>query len=378
MKRVLSLLLILCMSLSLFGCGSKEPVASTGSTTLPPTQTPTTQATTPPTTEATVPSTSATEPSQPTTEPSQPASPVAHRNPLNGQPLEEAYVGRLFAVTINNSSQALPHRGVGQADLFFEMYVNDYITRGLAVFSDVSQVESIGSIRSTRYNFTDLALAYDLILCHARGSDEVMNDMKKAGVDNFSADGTFGYRDYDRYNKQGYSWEHCLFVKGTELIKAAQKAKFDLALTGRDYGLQFKEDGTPVNGSAAELVEIVFNLYGHKKTTTMKYDATLGKYVWWQYKKEMIDENNGQKEAFENVIVLLTEVENKGVYHVANLYGSGKGYFACNGKIIPIRWSHANEKDPIRYTLEDGTPLELGVGNTYVAIAPLTSSVNYQ
>ncbi len=377
MKRVFSVLLVLCLGLSLFGCaGPDTPETSGSATQTPTTQTPATEATTPPTTQGTTPPTSvpATQPSAPATEPEE----LLYSNPVNGQPLAQPYVGRLFAVSINNSSKAIPHHGVTQADLFFEMFINDYSTRGLAVFSDVSQIESIGSIRSTRLNFTDLTLAYNMIITHAGGGAGVIEEMDQLGMDHMSADGTFGYRDYDRYNDKGYAWEHCLFVKGTELIKAAQKKKFDLELTGVDYGLKFKEDGTPAEGANAAQVEIVFNLDGHTKSSTMKFDAATGKYVWWQYGKEMVDENNGQPEAFENVIVILTKVENQGVYHVAEMYGSGEGYFACNGKIIPIRWSHANEKDPFTFTLADGTPLELGIGNTYVAVAPLKSAVKYK
>ena len=92
----------------------------------------------------------------------------------------------------------------------------------------------------------------------------------------------------------------------------------------------------------------------------------------------MIDENNGEKEAFENVIVILAPTYNQDVYHIAELDGTGDGYFACNGKIIPILWSHEEEDEPFSFTLTDGTPLTLGVGNTYVAIAPTESEITYE
>ena len=60
-----------------------------------------------------------------------------YTNPLNGEKLTEPYTGRVFAVTINNVSPALPHRGLNSADIYFEMFVNDYCTRGLALFSDI-------------------------------------------------------------------------------------------------------------------------------------------------------------------------------------------------------------------------------------------------
>ena len=83
-------------------------------------------------------------------------------------------------------------------------------------------------------------------------------------------------------------------------------------------------------------------------------------------------------EAFENVFVILTKVTNDGVYHVADLDGSGEGYFACGGKIIPIQWHHESETDTITFTLTNGNPLIQGIGNSYIAIAPTASTVSYE
>lgn len=381
MKRVLPVLLVLVLLLC--ACGTPEPTEpATAPTTAPtaaPTQPPTEPPTVPPTEAPTVPPTEApTVP--PTVAPSEPPSdePVLYRNPLNGMPLDAPYVGRVFAVTINNVGVALPHRGVSQADVFFEMFINDYSTRGLALFSDVKDMESIGSVRSTRYNFTDLALAYNLILCHASASDEVLRDMYNEGVDQMNVDGSIGYRDYDRYKT--YAWEHCLFVTGEALIKAAENKGFDLAVADRDYGMQFVADGTPAGGANASEVEIVFTLYGRYKTSKMIYDAASGKYIYHQFSDEemMVDENNNLPEAFTNVIVILAPTENDGAYHVADLYGEGEGYYACGGKIVKIKWVHAEEEDPFTFFLEDGTPLQQGAGSSYIAIAPTGSPINYK
>ena len=375
MKRVLPVLMVL--ALLLCACGSPEPTTPptqpTAAPTAAPTQAPTAAPTAAPTTPPTEAPTAA--PTEPPTEPPTEAptveptvapteDPVQFRNPLNGTPLEEAYVGRVFAVTINNVGAALPHRGVSQADILFEMFINDYSTRGLALFSNVEEVSTIGSVRSTRYNFTDLAMAYDLILCHASASQAVLNDMYAQGVDQMNVDSEIGYRDYQRY--ETYAWEHCLFVRGTDLIKAAQSRKFDLEKTGHDYGMLFAADGTPVGGENASEVEIVFTLFGHYKTSKMKYDVTTGKYNFHQFSKEelMIDEAYDQPEAFTNVIVILAPTENDGVYHVADLYGEGEGYYACGGKIVKIKWVHEGEYDPFTFFLEDGTPLRQGEGSS--------------
>lgn len=365
MRRLIPLLL--AFSLLLCACKSTpeqtEPSTepSTAATTQPVETTKAPEETTAPATEA------ATEPAE-----------VAYRNPLNGEALDAPYVGRIIASTIDNVPSALPHHGISQADMFFEMFVNDYCTRGLALFSNAGEVESVGPIRSLRYNFTDIALGFDAVLNYASGSDGPLAYLRDSGLDNISIDeGNYAYRDNDRYKKQDYNWEHTMFAKGQSLLDGAKERGFDIAVADLDFGLTFAEEAVPASGKAASEIEIIFTHKGRTKDTVMKYDAETGKYVFWQYGEEMIDENTDQPEAFRNVIVILAPVENQSTYHVADLLGSGEGYFACGGKIVEIRWVHEAAEDRYAFTLADGTPLTLGVGSTYVGIVPTGSPVRF-
>ena len=339
-----------------------------------------TEPTTEPTTEATEPTTEA-----PTEEPTE-APTEEHTgpiNPLTGEALEEELTDRFFCVSINNVKPALPHRSVITADLFFEMFINDYATRGLAMFTNVKDAGSIGSIRSLRYNFTDIAQGYDAIVVHAGGSESVMSDLKASGVKNLNGNNMGGfYRDTGR-RAAGYSLEHTLFAHGKDLLAEANKRGYRTTIDSeKDFGLQFTADGTPANGEAASTVNINFILKGHSKSTTMVYDNELGGYVYQQYGMTMKDDATGEKECFENVIVIVTVVENKvasgNTYHVADIEGSGSGYFACGGKLISINWKRSGPNAPFSFTLSDGTPLELGVGSSYIAIAPTTSQISWQ
>ena len=144
----------------------------------------------------------------------------------------------------------------------------------------------------------------------------------------------------------------------------------------KTYGLNFVEDGTPTNGEDAKLINITFRIKKEaSKLTTMTFNEETGRYVYTQYGR---DGSTDDPESFENVFVILDDVPNKGSYHVANLNGYGDAYYACTGKIIPIKWYHENETDPFTFTLIDGSPLEQGVGSSYIAIVPLESSVEWQ
>lgn len=372
-KKVFALILVLGMLLC--GCTAQpaETTVPTTQATVPVTEAATEEPTAVPTEEST------TAPTQEAT--TAPTEPSVLRNPLTGEILDEPQTSRIFACSINNVPAAMPMHGVGQADIFFEMFVNDYCTRGLALFSDISAVEAVGSLRSLRYNFTDLCQTYDAIVLHVSGSNQVLKDLAASGVPNLSAEndgGNYSFRDQSRINA-GYAWEHCLFARGQAARDYAESRGIRVTREEHaDYGLRFTQDGTPAQGEDAGTVTINLIHDGVKKQNLMRYDREKGGYLFHQFGQLMIDGASQEPIIFENVIVMFCTVENESVYHIADLIGSGEGYFACGGKIIPIRWTHEAMDKPIVFTLADGTPLELGVGSSYIAIAPLTSTVEWE
>ena len=109
----------------------------------------------------------------------------------------------------------------------------------------------------------------------------------------------------------------------------------------------------------------------------MKYDPELGEYAYWQYGKRMEDGQTGEPEAFENVVIMMTKISKRESYHVADFVAGGDGYYACGGKLIPMKWHCDDEHSPFYFTTVDGEPLNFGVGSSYFAIAPLDSPVVY-
>lgn len=357
-----AILLIMVFALLLTGCGRGEaPV------TEPSTEVPTTEATTEPTTE----------PTEPPTEPE-----PKYFNPLTGEEIEAPLERRVFGVSINNLENALPHYGVKDADIYLEMFVNGSIIRGLALYADPTEVEAIGSVRSTRFMFSDIITHFDGIMAHAGGSEMVLNDIWARGIDGFNIDTEnetgWSFRDKER-NKSGVPWEACLFAKGDGLYAKAEERGIDIAQDPeKTYGLTFTEDGTPEAGETATTITLTFTGYS-RKDTTMVYDPELGKYVYNQYGMAMADGITGEPEAFENVVILFTPtfMIEKGYYR-AGFGETGTGYYACGGRIIPVNWSCAGEYEPFVFTTAEGEPLDFGIGNTYIAVAHPDSPVVYE
>ena len=60
--------------------------------------------------------------------------------------------GRPLAVMINNIENAIPQSGIGQADILYEFVVEGGITRMLAIYSDYSNLEKVGSTILCNYS----------------------------------------------------------------------------------------------------------------------------------------------------------------------------------------------------------------------------------
>ena len=311
-----------------------------------------------------------------------PTEPEIYRNPLNGKIIDQPFTGRIFANTVSNMQENMPHVGVNHADVVMEMYVNmNNIVRCLALFTDIDSVDAIGSTRSTRPVFNDIAQHYDLVLTHAGGSDEALGDADSRGIDHFNldswelADTGASYRDKE-YKR---SLENSLFGVGSGIRTYAESQGIAMELE-RDYGFRFAEDGngTPADGEAADKISWTMVYKQAKKDTSFVYNAELGKYVWNQYGKEMHDQITDEPEAFTNVIIMQASITNNGIYHAVDFVAGGLGYYANGGKLIPIVWACDDEDSAFRFMTNDAQPLLMGEGNTYIAIVTPESPIAWE
>lgn len=307
----------------------------------------------------------------------------AGTNPLTGLPIEpEEMAKRPVAVMLNNIKKAQPQIGISQADVIYEVPAEGGITRMLAVYQSLEGVELLGSVRSTRPYYIELALGHDALLVHAGGSQEAYTDIRKWRVDNMDGvrggeDAKIFWRDPDRKRNNGY--EHSLVTSGEKIQEYLGRSGFELEHPGTYHYLQaFAEDGTPENGETAEQVTVKFSNY---KTGLFDYDPASKTYQASQYGEAHVDGGNGQQVSTVNLLVLETSMQildSEGRLRVQTIKG-GDGTYFCGGKAIPIFWERNGRDDPLVYTLQNGRPLAMGKGNSYVCfISPKTGSLSYQ
>lgn len=357
MRRIIALGLM--AALLLCGCAAKQEYYSEPPVTVAPA------------TEAAEAAEATQAPTEATTEPTTEPAPV-YTNPLNGQVLDAPFTGRVYANTIANTPDALPHVGANQADIVMEMFVNGSVDRCLGLYTDIESVEAIGSTRSTRLMFNDIAQHYSAVLTHAGGSSQCLQDAKNRGIDNYNIDSLMRQGDPlmqgTAYRDDKRSSPHNLYGIGSG-IKAFVEAQEDVAQTlEKDYGLVFAENGTPEGGQEAENIVIRVSYGTTWKESTMVYDQQAGKYTFWQYTQEMKDYFTQEPEQYTNVVVMYTNLSLNGIYHQADFVAGGSGYFACGGKIVPMTWTCADEDSAFQFWTESGDPLPFGQGRTYIAI----------
>lgn len=341
-KRLISIVLSLILVLSLAACGADKTPS-----------------------DLTIEESSSTPSSTPEPEPPKP---VYALNTLTGETnlAKEAEGTKPIAITVNNIRVAQSVQcGLHKADVVFETEVEGGITRLLAMFADPTNVEKIGSVRSLRVVFVDLAAGMNALVVH-HGIDptycvpylaasKVVSHQIGSKVD--------GYRE-----KNGLASEHTLFTSG-KLLDGVLSAK------GKDKGgnktawLNFRDTDEKLAPSDQTASKLSVTFSG-SVTTQFIYDAEAKKYARARKDVEYKDAASGERELFTNVFVLKTTITpypNK-VHKKVYLEG-GDGYYATAGGIVPIKWQKGASSENFKFTNVDGSPLTVNQGNSYVCIA---------
>ena len=305
------------------------------------------------------------------------AEPEVVANPLTGEPLAnpDTVNNRPVAVMLNNIHYAMPHHGVSDADIIYEFNVEGGITRMIGFYQDVSQVGTIGSVRSARPYYIETVMGMEAIYVHAGGSVEAYQMINRLDMDDIDeANYQCFWRDEKRL--QTMDWEHTLMTSGTKLTEYFEAKKWNMKHSEDfSYPFTYVEDGTPYSDKVANKVSVKFSNY---KTGVFTYDPETGLYMIEQYDDKYIDGNTGKQVGTTNLFVLRTSVVNSGDskgHMNIDITGSGKGWYINGGKATEIKWSKKTINDPFTYALADGTPFSLGIGKSYVCVVDKEASV---
>ncbi len=301
------------------------------------------------------------------------------KNPITGEYTlsKDAVNRRPVGVMINNIKASLPQRGISKADMYYEVLAEGGITRILTLFSDVNAIPDLGSLRSARYYFLALAQGHNAVFCHFGGEKYALNLIKERGIKTINFMQTSAsYRDKNRVGK--YAYEHTAFTDGARLAKAINSKKINMDAKISDA---FKFGDSSKSMKDAVVANTITAPFSSYNTATFTYDSESGLYTKNQFGAPQIDDANKSPIAVKNVFVLKTTTgkkydNSKNGYIDVDL-SQGNGYYACNGKIVPISWKKGADQNPLKYYTLDGKELTVSTGKSYVCIIPITETVSY-
>lgn len=329
------------------------------------------------------PDVSAMAPVEPEPEP-EPVFPYA--NPLTGEGLDVDISGkRPFAVMFNNLRKALPQIGVGQADVIYEIEAEGGITRMMGVFQDLEGVGDLGSIRSARDYYVNLALGHDAVYIHAGGSPQAYEAFQSWNVTHIDfVNGPYGnmcWRDPERRKNAGL--EHSLLTSGEKILEQ-MPSRFRLEHEeGYQVGWTFDKE-PPAGGTPAQKLTVPFSRY---KTGYFTYDTETNRYFTAQSLDgsdpiPYVDGADGQEVGVSNVLVLYTDIgqvkgDDKGRRSVRTT-GEGEGLLLRDGQIFTITWQRDKRTDCYSFLDQSGQPIPLAIGSSYINIVKTSVQVDWE
>ena len=365
-KRQFSAILLAgLLLLPLAACGKKDPGSSSsalGSASL-----------------LDEPSVSAIAPVEPDPEPVYP-----YANPLSGEGLDTDISGkRPAAVMFNNLKKALPQLGVAKADVLYEIVAEGGITRIMGLYQDLEDVGDLGSVRSARDYYVNLALGHDAIYIHAGGSPQAYDAFDAWGVTHIDfVNGPYGdmcWRDPERRKNAGL--EHSLLTS-SEKVLTQMPSRFRLEHEeGYQVGWTFEKEA-PEGGQPAKELTVPFSTY---KTGYFTYDD--GQYLIAQSLDgsdpiPYVDGQTYEPVGVSNVLVLYTDVslvkgDSAGRMSVRTT-GTGDGLLLRDGLVYEITWQRDKRTDNYSFLDRAGRSIPLAVGPSYINIVSTSAKVVWE
>lgn len=274
-------------------------------------------------------------------------------------------LGGTLGVIVENLPAARPLSGLSQADMVFEAPAEGGITRFLALFWH-GGVQQIGPVRSTRIYFDQLAQAYDIPFAHAGGN-----------VDALHAIGPLGIQNLDQiYGSGPYFWRsssrvapHNLYTSTTLLMQGVHAKGYHLAPIPRLPQGHLNQGPSAgrlsVGFSSVESVTWVYQGGFYTREEGTSPESTLA----------------GHAIRARAVLVLVTptspDPDPYTPYSIKlQMTGTGSGWAAADGHVIPIVW-HRAAGQPFQFFTQSNRPLQLPGNPLWLELVPSAQNFSY-
>jgi hypothetical protein len=273
---------------------------------------------------------------------------------------------------IENSIDARPQSGLGEAGVVFEAVAEGGVTRFLALFQDTAP-DNVGPIRSARPYYVSWDMGFDAAYAHVGGSPDGLADITSWGtkdMNQFYNSGSY-HRTSDRVAP------HNVYTSISTLNQLEAAKGFTSSYTGFTRA---KKDA-PV--AAPNATSIDFHLSGFTYDPHYDYVAASNSYNRSEAGAAHVDANTGNQISPKVVIAMEVSLaqgalDSSGAYYSDyTTVGSGTAYIFQNGTEITGTWSKASNNAQITFTDAAGQPIPLNPGQTWIS-AVTAGGVSYK
>jgi len=289
--------------------------------------------------------------------------------PLRGTAAEAASLAHpSIAVKIDNHEEARPQIALNRTDIVFEELVEGGLTRYVAVWhSDVP--DEVGPVRSIRPMDPDIASPLGGIIAYSGGQEQFVEMMMATPLVNivfdFDDTGLF-YRADERPGP------HDVILRSAEAV--SRNASLAPPPVQFRYGTA---DPLAAPALAAVPTSRVGLVFSDGRFPAWDWDGAAS--VWLRSQEGSPDtEASGERVRATNVVTLRVAIDwSYGEVPKTVMIGSGEAWASVAGRTAHGTWSKDAPGSPITLTADDGSPLRLAPGNTWVELVPGEGSATF-
>jgi hypothetical protein len=259
-----------------------------------------------------------------------------------------------LVVKIDNAPGARPQSGFNEADIVFEEIVNDNLTRFAMVFQS-GNANPVGPIRSGRIQDINLFSALDHpLFAWSGGNVTVTNAINASELVNIGPNvAPVYFRTKDKKVPHNlYSSTDALYSL-TPAGAPPAKPLFQYRHEGDAAG------GTPSPGLAVQLDSI---------DVRWDWDPAQGLYMRQMEGRPHGDALSGQVSTNNVVVLVMDYLPGISESPDAQTIGTNEAFVLTGGNAIHGTWTRNDEHEPFTLTADDGTPILLQPGRTFVEL----------
>ena len=287
--------------------------------------------------------------------------------PLTGRSADAAaLVHSSLAVKIDNHEEARPQIALNRTDIVFEELVEGGLTRYVAVWhSDIP--DEVGPVRSIRPMDPDIATPFGGIISYSGGQEQFVEMMMATPLLNI----VFDYDDtglFERADERPGPHD-VILAAGEAVTRNAELAPPPAQFA---YGTADPLAAEALAAASTSRIDLVFS-----DARFPSWEGDAGSSVWLRLQEGVPDiEASGERVHATNVVTLRVAIDwSYGEVPRTVMVSSGEAWVSVAGRTVHATWSKDAASSPIRLTADDGSPLRLAPGNTWVELVADHGSV---